>query len=610
MHKSTLTTLNSALLGTKLLYILCTDLEGNYTFANEHYCQRFDCALSELLGKNSMDNILPADRQKCLDTVQACLEHPGQSFFVQLRKFAPEASTPITNHWEFKAIRHANGQPAEVLCIGVDVTGQKLQEQEVLYKSRLLDTIGQPAIAIDLNGTVEYWNQAAATIYGYTKEEMLGRNIELTLHQPDYQQIAEAAEALRQGKNWSGEQWHRTKNGRIFPAYVVDSPITDEKGQTTGAVATAQDISKQKAFEEHLLKITNNVPGAVYQMRLDSDGNITFPFVSNGIKELQAELTPQILKKDGSRAFDYILPEDVPIVQQVIAQAVEGDLSEISVEYRVYTGEDGQLQWNRATAKPEIESDGAIVWYGVFENIDQEKQAQEERNCLLDKTTEQNQRLKDFSFMLSHNIRSSTANLQGLTQMLREEPHNSEYLNLLEKTVDNLNRTLSNVNELLNFENNINLQERAPCPILESVERVLELNARSIQEQGIQFSLKVPPGLSVNAIPAYLDSIIHNLISNAIKYGTTDLQKTIEIRASERQGQTYIEVQDWGAGIDLKKHHSRMFKLGSRLQNEQEGQGLGLFMTKHQVEVLGGSIEVESEPGKGTTFTLRFPQPA
>ncbi len=597
---------------TELIYFICTDLKGCYTYLNSHFCRRFQLDPEAMIGKNSVDSIISEDHPKCLHTIKNCLRHPGQSFFATLRKPVSNDKGWITNFWEFRAIPNAAGEPEEIQCIGYDISEQTRVQKEAAYKSQLLDTIGQAAIAIDLDGTVRYWNQAAVDIYGYSREEMLGQNMSITVHEADPAQMKEAREALMRGESWAGEQIHRTRDGRLFPVIVVDSPIVDETGSIVGMLATSQDISRIKAYQEELkqrqqqlLKLTEKVPGAVYQMHYSADGHIHFPFVSSGIKALQPFLGPEDLKEDGTVVFQYAHPDDLHKVLQVIEQAVQGNYDDIRIEYRIKQGENN-YRWNRAIAKPEPTGDGGITWHGIFEDIDAEKKAKEERNQLLEKMTEQNKRLKDFSFMLSHNIRSSTANLQGLLQMLRFEPGNTDYLDLFETTVNNLNRTLSNVNALLNFENNINLQDKVPCSVSEAIGRILDLHKQVLQKKEIRFDLQIAEGLTVPAIPAYFDSVLHNLITNAIKYGITAEERTIIIRGVTEAGKIHISVIDKGPGIDLDRHRDKLFKLGSRLNNEQEGQGLGLFMTKHQLEAMGGQITVESELGKGTTFTISF----
>jgi signal transduction histidine kinase len=94
-------------------------------------------------------------------------------------------------------------------------------------------------------------------------------------------------------------------------------------------------------------------------------------------------------------------------------------------------------------------------------------------------------------------------------------------------------------------------------------------------------------------------------MSNAIKYGTSEISKVIEVGVVQADSPA-IYIRDFGGGIDLRRFGNQMFKPGKRFHANRDGQGLGLYMTKHQIESAGGSITVESEPNKGATFTVYF----
>ena len=149
--------------------------------------------------------------------------------------------------------------------------------------------------------------------------------------------------------------------------------------------------------------------------------------------------------------------------------------------------------------------------------------------------------------------------------------------------------------------------DRQQTNVCNIINNVLELNNKVIKEKGLEIGIDIPPSLELNTIPVYLESIFHNLITNAIKYGTTETQKKIYISSRVHKKFVSLKVQDFGLGIDLKKYQDKVFKLGARFHsNEVDGHGMGLFMTKHQVEAMGGKIDVQSEVNKGTTFIVIF----
>ena len=244
---------------------------------------------------------------------------------------------------------------------------------------------------------------------------------------------------------------------------------------------------------------------------------------------------------------------------------------------------------------------------GASQDITERKEVERSLQRLLQTTTEQNNRLKEFSYITSHNIRSSVVNLLGLTNIILEEPFNQDHIGMLRLNTQKLDTTIRNINELINFENEAESMVKEKCLVIEVVQRVLALNNQSIREKGVHVSIDIPEGLTVMAVPAYIDSVLHNLTTNALKYGITGLAKRIEIAAWSTGAAVFISVRDYGLGIDLEKNREKLFKLGSRLHRiSNDSQGLGLFMTRRQVEAMGGAIEVESKVNAGATFKVRL----
>lgn len=239
-------------------------------------------------------------------------------------------------------------------------------------------------------------------------------------------------------------------------------------------------------------------------------------------------------------------------------------------------------------------------------NIQLRTEKQKELEKLLFTTKEQNKRLKEFSYITSHNIRASVANMIGLSQMIEVKPESDDYLSMLKVTTQKLDNSITNINELINFENETDVLEKVDCSIAEAVQRVLKITNQIIQRKGVELNIAIDESLSIRAFPAYLDSIFHNLITNALKYGITETSKTLNIYATQDENGISVFVQDKGLGIDLEKYKEKMFQIGTRLHDISDGQGIGLFMTKRQLEAIEGQIEVDSQTNLGTTFKLHF----
>ena len=219
----------------------------------------------------------------------------------------------------------------------------------------------------------------------------------------------------------------------------------------------------------------------------------------------------------------------------------------------------------------------------------------------------QNKQLDDFAHLTSHNIRSPATNISSLISLLNEDSTIEEYkliFGKLTKVSQNLNETLNELIEVLHVKKNIAVEKEEIHfeAILNKVKESLE---GDILTNGVIITSKFKYPVVVYP-KAYLESIFHNLLSNAIKYRSPERTPTIHIETDKVDGRIQLKVTDNGLGIDLEKYGHLIFGLRNIFHSGYDSKGVGLFMTKTQIEALGGEIKVESEVDRGTTFTVIF----
>jgi len=118
----------------------------------------------------------------------------------------------------------------------------------------------------------------------------------------------------------------------------------------------------------------------------------------------------------------------------------------------------------------------------------------------------------------------------------------------------------------------------------------------------------IPEELMIDAIPVYLESILFNLISNAVKYADPDKESSIELNGGfTKEGWGWFSVTDNGLGIDLDKYGDKLFGMYKTFHDHEDSRGVGLFLIRNQIDTMDGNIHVESEPGKGSTFRVEIP---
>src|SRR5215217_1262189 len=132
-----------------------------------------------------------------------------------------------------------------------DITGRKSAEEQIRFQARLLDAVGQAIIATNPQGTIIYWNRAAEELYGWPKEEVMGRPIvEVTPSEEMLERAEEIMSDLSAGRSWSGEFGVQRKYGSTFPAMVTDTPVHDEQGNLAGIIGVSTDIPNSKKLKD------------------------------------------------------------------------------------------------------------------------------------------------------------------------------------------------------------------------------------------------------------------------------------------------------------------------------------------------------------------------
>jgi two-component system, sensor histidine kinase LadS len=221
------------------------------------------------------------------------------------------------------------------------------------------------------------------------------------------------------------------------------------------------------------------------------------------------------------------------------------------------------------------------------------------------------QKMEQYSYITAHNLRAPVARLLGLITLteLQNLPDLQEETRIILKKIKEegteLDAIIKDMNTILEIKNKAN-DSLEVVNLEEKIQNTLQVLKHAIQqtEAVVEYQLDEAPTLQTN--PVYIDSIFYNLVSNAIKYRSPERSPLIRIRSHQVGRQLVVEVSDNGIGIDIKQHGKNLFGMYKRFHDHVEGKGLGLYLVKNQVELAGGKIDVKSEPGIGTTFTLTF----
>lgn len=246
----------------------------------------------------------------------------------------------------------------------------------------------------------------------------------------------------------------------------------------------------------------------------------------------------------------------------------------------------------------------------VFNNITEELNNKIQLEKSIEIVNNQNNKLLNFSYMVSHNLRSHSSTISSLIEFIfdeKDEHEKQRLMNSLKKVSDNLDNSLRDMTTLISINNSLS-EEFKTVNLYKTFETVLQTMITEIRKTSAKVTVDIPENLEIKTVPAYIESIITNLISNSIKYRSLDRTLKIAVSAVLQKNQIQLQIRDNGIGIDLEKNRNEVFKLFTTFHSRANAHGIGLHLVKIQTEKLGGNIAVTSQVNKGTLFTITLPQ--
>jgi signal transduction histidine kinase len=222
----------------------------------------------------------------------------------------------------------------------------------------------------------------------------------------------------------------------------------------------------------------------------------------------------------------------------------------------------------------------------------------------------QNNQLEQFGYIIAHNLRGGVSRILGLTGLIKGKSFDplkdQEMLQLLHGSAKELDATIYDLNGILEIKKGIHNSYEL-INFSDRLTKIKNMLKDKIQESETTIHENFDHAPVCYAVPAYIESILYNLVSNGIKYRALERKPVISIKTSKENGKILLTVSDNGIGMDLTKLKEKLFSLYQRFHNHVEGKGLGLFLVKTQVEALNGTIEIDSKVNEGTSFKIHLP---
>lgn len=448
----------------------------------------------------------------------------------------------------------------------------------------------------DVKGDIIYVNEKFCKISQYSEKELLGENHRILnsgYHLPDF--FINLWKTISKGKVWSGEIKNKAKDGSFYWVFTTIIPYLNEDGTPFQYASIRFDITKQKEQEEKLKQQKFALDEAAIVAITDNLGYITY--VNEKFCNISQYSEKELLGKTHQIVNSGFHPPE--FFKNLWKTISKGNVWVGEIQNRA---KDGSLYWVSTTIVPYLDNTGKPYQYVSirFDITIQKKQEEEIRN----RATQ----LEDFCFILSHNLRSPITNLPVLVSMIQKcdsFEKQKEIASKLTKPALVLLETFNELVESLHVRNDknisfedLNVQDCYNQVIdnlcIESIDLEFEINYNFDQVPLIKYSKK------------YLESYLYNLISNSIRYRSPNRKLIINIKTEKINNSIYLSVSDNGLGLDMKRYGDKLFGLRKTFHENTESKGFGLFITKTQVEAMGGEIFAESEPDKGATFTIKL----
>ncbi|MGK4567375.1 PAS domain-containing sensor histidine kinase [Flavobacterium sp. 3HN19-14] len=339
---------------------------------------------------------------------------------------------------------------------------------------------------------------------------------------------------------------------------------------------------------------------------LDVKTNRVF-FSSQSMKMLHFEEKDTILTID--KWDDRIHPEDKEKYEKDIKEHLENKTPFYKNLQRVLSN-DNQYKWvlSRGKIIDRDEKGNPLRVIGTHSDISKQIKKEQELQQTLDILSEQNKKLLNFAHIVSHNLRSHAANFQALLDIVEGENDadvKEESMKYLRTNSDDLMETIDNLKELVEVHSNLK-PTKEPLNLLQYLQKMLSLLSEEFTRHEVEYRINIPGDATVYFNPAYLESILLNFSTNAVKYSHPDRKPLIQYDFYHQDGIGTLSISDNGMGIDLAKHGEALFGMYKTFHKHQNSRGLGLFMSKNQIEAMGGRIAVDSEVGLGTNFRIYF----
>ncbi len=486
---------------------------------------------------------------------------------------------------------------------------EKLKISEKTFRGSFKNAADGMAIT-DATGTCIEVNDRLCEIMGYTPSELKNLNFQEVTYPEDLEADLKLWNELLEGKRDFYQMQKRAihKSGKIKHIIVSVAIVRDENNAPFHFITQITDISSLKEAEEKL-RISEELFRSTFKHAADgmSIADVTGKFLEmNDSLCKMVGYSPEELKT--MNFLEITHPDDIEDDIKGVKELLSSEKDFIHKEKRYIHKSGREVPILLSVSVVKDDDSNPLYTIGQMTDITELKSAQKELDRILNITKDQNNRLNNFAHIVSHNLRSHSGNIEMLLDIYTEEhpeAKENEIIDMAQTASGKLKETIKDLNEMAFLDPSVS-EKAISLNLRNSVEDTLSSINALLRKAHMQVVNDIPEDLEVLSLPAYMESIILNFATNATKYRASERTPVLQFKAVKGNEFIILSIEDNGIGIDLDKYGESLFGMYKTFHNNEDAKGIGLFITKNQIEAMGGKIKVESEVGKGTIFKIFF----
>lgn len=597
--------------------VAVTDDKGTIIYVNDKFCEISGYERHELIGQNHrIINSGYHDKtffKELYDTI-----YSGEVWNGEIRNKRKDG----TYYWVRTTIVPFNDtqtqKPIQFIAIRTDITQQKeiLKELEDINERYEYVTKATSDAIWDWNILTDeiFQGEGFFSLFGYvnTSKKLYFSETSKYIHKDDYVNVVNSLQkALNSSLNvWSAEYRYLKSNGEY--AYVIDKAviIRDSMNNAIRLIGAMQDVTKAKKEEQQLKLLESVITNSTDAVLITEAEPVSTPgpkivYVNEAFTQMTGYSKEEVIGK--SPRLLQGPNSDRNELDKLKKALLNWETSEIeTINYK----KSGEEFWVNFTVVPIADANGWYThWIAIERDVTERKKAEEEKLKLISELTASNKELKQFSYITSHNLRAPVANLLGIFNILDvseiKEELTLQLIDGLKASTLKLNETLNDLIKILVVKENTNLPENEI--LLEyTLSNVCNSIDSLIHNSKTQIITDFSEADTVIFNKSYLESIFLNMITNSIRYAKPGVNPVVKISSKIKAGKKQLIFEDNGLGMNMDRVRNEIFGLYKRFHNHSESKGIGLYLVHSQITALGGTIDVDSEVGVGTKFTITF----